>query len=158
MNTHETIITDREIIQKRLLDAPRSLVWRAWTEPEHLKVWWGPDGFTNTFHEYDLRPGGVWRFMMHGPDGTDYPNKIVFEEVEEPSRIVYQHSDDEEKGDHPHCFHVTVTFEEQDGKTLVTLHSLFPTKADCDAVQKFGAIEGGVQTLGRLDQHLKTMR
>ena len=75
---------DREIAATRIFDAPRELVWKAWTDPKHVAQWWGPNGFTNTIHEMNVSPGGVWRFMMHGPDGTDYPNRIVFIEVVEP--------------------------------------------------------------------------
>ena len=71
----------RSIIATRVLDAPRELVWTAWTKPEHLAQWWGPDGFSTTTSAYNLRPGGVWRFVMHGPDGRDYQNRITFDEI-----------------------------------------------------------------------------
>lgn len=148
---------DREIIISRIVDAPRTKVWRAFTEPEHLIQWWGPNGFTNTFHEFAFKEGGVWRFMMHGPDGTDYPNRIVFDEIVPQEHIAYTHDDDspEEKG---HVFHSTVSFEEQaDGKTKVTLHLVCQTAGERDFMVKFGAIEGGKQTLGRLAAHLPTM-
>jgi uncharacterized protein YndB with AHSA1/START domain len=77
-----------------------------WTDPNHVAQWWGPKGFTNTIHEMDVRPGGVWRFVMHGPDGVDYQNKIVFIEVVKPERLVYDHVSGPK-------FHVTVTFTEQ---------------------------------------------
>src|SRR5450631_188479 len=98
--------SDREIVITRVFDAPRELVFKAWTDPKHLVHWWGPNGFTNTFHEVDIRPGGVWRFTMHGPDGVDYPNRIVFEEIVKPERIVYAHSGGEEND--LAQFHVTV--------------------------------------------------
>lgn len=75
---------DREIVISRLIHAPRELVFKVWTDPKHVAHWWGPNGFTNTIHEMDVRPGGVWRFIMHGPDGVDYPNKIVYKEVVKP--------------------------------------------------------------------------
>ncbi|HWK73891.1 MAG TPA: SRPBCC family protein [Povalibacter sp.] len=146
---------DREILITRLVDAPRELVWQVWTSPEHVGQWWGPNGFTTTIHEMQVVPGGVWRFIMHGPDGVDYPNRIEFIEVTRPQRLVYQHGDD--KGEIG--FHVTVTFTEQAGKTLVTLRSLFPTAAARDfAVSKYGAIEGGRQTLGRLDAYVANLQ
>ena len=74
-----------EIVTTRLLNAPRALVFEAWTDPHHVAQWWGPNGFTNTIHEMDVTPGGVWRFVMHGPDGVDYPNRIVYIEVVNPS-------------------------------------------------------------------------
>jgi len=79
------------MVGMRVLDAPRALVFDMWSDPKHLAQWWGPDGFTTTTSAFDLRPGGVWRFVMHGPDGRDYQNRIVFEEVVRPERIVYRH-------------------------------------------------------------------
>lgn len=103
--------SDREIVLTRVLDAPRELVFDAWTDRKHIAQWWGPRGFTTTIHEMDVRPGGVWRFMMHGPDGVDYPNRIVFREVVKPERLVYDHGSDDPAD--PAQFHVTVTFAKQ---------------------------------------------
>jgi uncharacterized protein YndB with AHSA1/START domain len=75
----------RSIIGSRLLDAPRELVFLAFTEPRHLAQWWGPNGFTTTTHSFDFRPGGVWRFIMHGPDERDYQNRIIYEEIVRPN-------------------------------------------------------------------------
>jgi uncharacterized protein YndB with AHSA1/START domain len=151
----EASTTEREIVLTRVLDAPRELVWRAFTEAEHVAQWWGPDGFRNTIHEMSVRPEGVWRFIMHGPDGTDYPNRIDFIEVVEPERLVYWHGDDE-PGRSP-SFHVTTTFEDEGGKTRLTMRLLFETKEARDRTVEFGAIEGGKQTLARLEAYLKTM-
>ncbi|WP_372660853.1 SRPBCC domain-containing protein [Cohnella sp.] len=93
----------------------RELVFEAWTNPKHVAQWWGPNGFTNTIHEMDVKPVGVWRFIMHGPDGVDYPNKIVYEEVVKPERLVYAHGSDEEND--PERFQVTITFDDQGNKT-----------------------------------------
>jgi uncharacterized protein YndB with AHSA1/START domain len=142
--------SDREIVITRLFDAPRELVFQAWTDPKHVDSWWGPKGFTNTTHEIDVRPGGVWRFMMHGPDGTNYPNKIVYLEIAKPALLVYDHGDEEQTH-----FHVTVTFAEENGKTRLTMRSLFPTaEAREMVVTKLHAIEGGNQTLDRFGGHL----
>lgn len=150
----ETATADREIVLTRLLDAPRELVWRAWTEPEHLIKWWGPTGFTNTFHEIDVRPGGVWRFVMHAPDGTDYDNFVRFREVLPPERLVY---DQGQTVDEP-WFQATVTFEADGDRTLITLRTVFPTRKMRDTVvEQYGAIEGGNQSLDRLSEHLLTM-
>ncbi|MBI5094947.1 MAG: SRPBCC family protein [Candidatus Hydrogenedentes bacterium] len=147
---------DREIVLTRVLDAPRELVWKAWTDPNHVAQWWGPNGFTNTIHEMDVRPGGVWRFIMHGPDGVDYPNRIVFIEVARPERLVYSHGGDVPDG--PVDFHVTVTFDDIVGKTNVTMRSIFPTAAArALVVEKYGAIEGGKQHLARLEEYLAEM-
>src|SRR5688572_2241673 len=110
---------DREIVIERVIDAPRELVFEAWTDPTHMTHWWGPRRFTTTTHRMDVRPGGAWRFVMHGPDGRDYQNRIVYREVVTPERLVYDHGggDDVE----PVSFHTTVTFEEYGGKTRITL-------------------------------------
>jgi uncharacterized protein YndB with AHSA1/START domain len=147
---------DRELLITRTFDAPRALVFQAWTDPKHVVHWWGPRGFTNTVHEMDVRPGGIWRFTMHSPDGIDFPNKIVFEEVVKPSRLVFLYSEDME-GD-PHQFSVTVTFTTKGQKTEITMRMIFRSKQDRDrAVEQYGAIEGNKQTLDRLEAYLKTM-
>lgn len=86
----------RSIVGTRVLAAPRALVFSAWTDPKHLAQWWGPNGFRTTTHAFDFRPGGVWRFVMHGPDGRDHQNRIIFDEIVRPERIVYRHSGDED--------------------------------------------------------------
>jgi uncharacterized protein YndB with AHSA1/START domain len=144
---------DREFVISRVFDAPRELVWKAWTEPEHLIQWWGPKGFTNTFHERDFRPGGVWRFMMHGPDGTDYPNKVIFTEIVPRERIASDHGDD---GENFPMFQACTTFMDLGGKTRVTHRLLLPTAEARHAAASY-AIEGGNQTMERLAEHLKTM-
>jgi uncharacterized protein YndB with AHSA1/START domain len=142
------VASDREIITTRIFDAPRELVFAAWTDPKHVAEWWGPQGFTNTIYEMDVRPGGVWRFVMHGPDGVDYQNEIVFVEIVKPQRLVYDHVSGPK-------FHMTVTFDEQDGKTKLTMRMLFDTAALRDQVaKKFGAVEGAKQTLERLAEFL----
>jgi len=124
-----------------------------WTEPKHLEQWWGPKGFTTTVHEMDVRPGGVWRLTMRGPDGVDYKNRIVYVDVAKPERLVYKH--EPEKGSEPVSFETTVTFVARDEKTEVTVRQLFPTAAVREHVEeKHHAIEGLNQTLGRLAEHL----
>jgi uncharacterized protein YndB with AHSA1/START domain len=146
----------REIVTNRVLSAPRDLVYEVWTNPKHVAQWWGPNGFTNTIHEMTVKPGGVWRFIMHGPDGVDYPNKIVFLEVEKPARLVFLHSDDVEGGMQ---FHVTVTFEDiGKNKTNVKMRMLFGTAEQKDkVVTEYGAIEGNKQTMDRLEAYLEKM-
>jgi uncharacterized protein YndB with AHSA1/START domain len=148
---------DREMVITRLIAAPQELVFEAWTDPAHLAAWWGPNGFTTTTSVFNIRPGGVWRFVMHGPDGRDYENRITYEEVVWPERLVYRHDDGDDGG--PVRFTTTVTFVPEDGKTRVTLRALFPTAADRDRVVKeHNAIEGGKQTLARLDQYVSERR
>lgn len=148
-----TRTTDREILLTRVFDAPRELVFNAWIDPKHIAQWFGPTGFATTIHEMDVRPGGVWRFIMHGPDGVDYPNRIVYVEIVKPERLVYNHFS--EDTDEPGQFHVTMTFAEQGGKTVLSMQMLFETAAERDRVVKeYGAIEGGEQTLDRLAAYL----
>ena len=139
----------QELILTRILGAPRSLVFRAWTDPQHMARWWGPRGFTTTTHAMDVRSGGEWRFVMHGPDGTDYKNRIVYLEVVKPERLVYNHFGEE--GDEEEKFQTTVTFRDRGTTTEVIMRALFPTAAAREfVVEKHGAIEGGKQTLERL--------
>ncbi len=152
--TSQTSTADREISTVRIFDAPRELVWEAWTNPKHIAIWWGPNGFTNTIYEMNVKPGGVWDYMMHGPDGVGYPNLISYLEVKKPELLIYDHGDKT----NPKQFHVTVTFENENGKTKLTMKMVFPTKAARDVVvEKYGAIEGQVQTLNRLRDYLVKM-
>ena len=149
--TATTAPADREIVITRLLNAPRELVFKAWTDREQIRQWWGPRGFTTTTHEMDVRPGGVWRFVMHGPDGTDYDNKIVYVAIVEPERLVYDHGGD----DGAVQFRATITFVDQGGETVLTMHSLFPSAEERDRVVKeYHAVEGGNQTIDRLEEYL----
>lgn len=145
---------EREIVLSRTYDAPRELVWQAWTREEHKAKWWGPNGFTTTTSEMEVRPGGVWRFIMHGPDGTDYPNLAEYTEVVEPELLVYTHGDGVTR---ERDFHVTVTFTEEEGRTNVTSRMVFQTAEGRSQAVGFGAVELGKQTFARLAEHLKTM-
>jgi uncharacterized protein YndB with AHSA1/START domain len=146
----------REFGAERLIDAPRELVFKVFTDPGHLEKWWGPKGFRNTIHGLDLRPGGQWRHTMHGPDGTDYPNLSTYLDVRPPHRLVYLLGTGE-PGD-PRQFRSTVTFEDRGGKTLLTLRGRFLTAATRDQVLKeVGAMEGLKGTLDRLEAHLASL-
>ena len=147
--------TARSIVVTRVFDAPRTLVFDAWTDAKHVGRWWGPKGFTTTTHAIDVRPGGVWRFTMHGPDGTDYPNKITYLEIVKPERLVYYHGDQGEPG----YFQSTVTFAEEGMKTRLSLRMLFPTAEERDAVvEKYNALQGANQHLDRLGEQLEKMQ
>ena len=146
-------VTDREMIGNRVFDAHRELVWKAWTDPGIITKWWGPNGFTTTTESMDLKPDGVWKFTMHGPDGRDYKNKIVYIEVTKPIRLIYRHAGDE--GTEPVKFHVTVTFDEEGDKTRLMMRMVFETAAELQEVQReYGAIEGLEQTIERLGKYL----
>lgn len=161
-------VTGNEVIFTRIIDAPRELVFEAWTDPKHLAQWWGPKGFTNPVCQVDLRPGGAYRIVMRSPEGVDYPMRGVYLEVKAPERLVFTDIMDE----HPTEWHealnkyrqgegkaaqelvTTVTFEEQHGKTKLTIMSRFASAADRDAFLKMGMSEGWAQSLERLEEHL----
>ena len=148
-------ISDRSLIITRVVDAPRELAWEAMTNPAHIIHWWGPRGFTTTTEIHEFRVGGQWKHVMHGPDGANYPNFSIFQEIAKPERIVYKHSGQREDG--PAISKLfTWTFDVVDGgKTKVTINMLFPTATERDfVVKEFGALEGGKQTLERLGEFL----
>jgi uncharacterized protein YndB with AHSA1/START domain len=143
----------RDIIISRLINAPRELVFSAFKDPEHITHWWGPNGFTTTTYEMDFRPGGQWLFTMHGPDGTDYPNRVRYTEVKEPEYVGYDH-DAGEGGDQAFAFKASWTFDAEGRKTRVTMRLIAATLELREFMAKFGAVEGGDQTLSRLDAFL----
>jgi uncharacterized protein YndB with AHSA1/START domain len=146
---------EREIVLSRVFDAPRELVFRAWTEKGRISEWFGPKGFTCKTHEMDVKVGGRWRFEFIAPNGQRYDNRITFLEIAAPERLVFDHGHD--KDDDPEKFRVTITFDEQSNKkTVVTLRQLHPTKAQRDAKVGFGAVEFGHQTMDKLAEYLRT--
>lgn len=146
-NTEST--ADREFVHSRLIDAPRERVFKAFSDPAHLARWWGPNGFTSTFHEFDPRPGGAWRFVMHGPDGTNYPNESVFVEVAAPERIVFDHLSG-------HHFRMTITFDAQGAKTVVGWHQVFDTAAERQRIAEF-VISANEENLDRLAAEVRNV-
>ena len=144
--------SDREIVVTRVFDARCELVFKAWTDPQHLAHWWGPNGFSIATSEIEFKRGGVWRFVMHGPDGRHYQNKVVYVEIAEPERLVYEHVSGPQ-------FRMTVTFANQGGKTSITAEMLFDSAALRDkTVKEFGAVEGLKQTIGRLGEYVTQMK
>jgi uncharacterized protein YndB with AHSA1/START domain len=139
----------------RLIDAPRDLVFKALSDPHHLDAWWGPDGFTNETHSMSFEVGGLWHYTMHGPDGKDWPNWIRYTEIAAPARIAYEHGG--EMGEPAH-FNGLITLGEEDGGTRITMTLIFPTTEARQAVLKFGAMEGGKQTLAKLDRFVSTLK
>lgn len=147
---------DREIIITRLLKAPRELVFEAWTKPEHVAQWWGPDGFTTTVHSMDVRVGGTLKMTYHGM-GVNYLNVLHYTEVTKPERLCYIHGSGEEND--PGEFEVTVTFEEEGNNTRLTMRSLFKTaEARNFVINEYGAIERGNETINHLEEHLAKMQ
>lgn len=135
----------------RVYDAPLEIVWDAWTDPDQAAKWWGPRGFTLTTHSKDLRPGGIWHYTMHGPDGVDYPNKALYHVVEQHKKLVYDHGGYD---DRPPLFRVTVLFSESDGKTTMDMTMTLPTAEEAQATRKFIKAAGGNATWDRLAEYL----
>ena len=147
---------EQELVLTRVLDAPRELVFKAWTDPKRVAQWWGPQGFTNPVCELDARPGGAIRIHMRGPDGTVYPMTGVYREVVEPERLVFTSAALDEKG-HP-LFEVltTVTFAEQGGKTKQILRARV-IKSTAQAAPYLAGMEAGwTQSLERLSAFVAT--
>ena len=152
LGVHLAGTADREIVATRVVDAPREHVFEMFTDRQHVARWWGPKGFTSTIDEMDVRPGGVWRFVMHGPDGIDDKNKIVYDEIARPERLVYTHTGGAQ-------FQATATFTSYGEKTVLAMRMLFESSRERDrVVKKFGAIEGLSQTLDRLEAYVGESR
>lgn len=142
---------DREVLLERLLDAPVELVWEAWTDPEHIAKWWGPNGFTNTISKMDIKPGGEWNLVMHGPDGTDYRNESIFKEVVKYKKLVYEHITGPK-------FTSTIEFESRGDKTFLKWHMVFESKEIfMKAVEVFKVQEGLKQNGEKLNLYLAGM-
>jgi uncharacterized protein YndB with AHSA1/START domain len=139
---------DREIVSERVFAAPRGRVFGAFSDPVQLARWWGPAGFTCTFHEFDLRPGGTWRLTLHGPDGAEYPNDKTFTLVTPPECVAFDHHDP------THGFSMTMTFtEEAGGRTRLTWRMVFIHAAEATRLRAFIAT-ANEQNLNRLEAHL----
>jgi uncharacterized protein YndB with AHSA1/START domain len=155
VDTSDRAMSDRTITITRLLNAPRELVFEAWTDPKHTDHWMGPEGYITRTKSMDARPGGRWCFVMSGPQG-EFPSRVTYIEVVKPSRLVYMHGSDIDND--PEAFHVTVTFEDLGDKTHITMHSVLPTAEQRNKViREYRAIEGGYQTLARLEERLRVM-
>ena len=141
--------TGREIVSTRVIAAPPAFVFKAWTDPVHLAKWWGPKGFTNTFERFDLRPGGHWDFVMHGPDGKNYENHSVFIEIVEPRRLVFQHVS-------PPRFLVTATFEAAGGGTKVVFRMGFESLATLERLKDL-IVPSNEENFDRLEAELARM-
>lgn len=141
---------DSEIVTIRTLHFPIALVYKAWENPNHLKNWWGPHGFTNTFTEFNFKPQGKWSFIMHGPEKGNYPNECEFIRIEKPSLIHWKrHSQP--------LFDVLVTFEELDiNHTKIVFRMIFGSKEACDKIKKF-VIDKNEENFDRLEAELQTM-
>jgi uncharacterized protein YndB with AHSA1/START domain len=150
----------RELVFARTFNAPRRLVWEAWTDPKHISKWWGPEGFSSSVERLDLRAGGEFVLNMVGPDGRTWPCRGIYREVTPPSRIILagQVSDDHPCGGGlpPHSI-ITVTLSEERGRTTVTIHTLLETAADREAALAHGFRAGWFDTFERLEKHLMSL-
>lgn len=151
-----TSTADRELVITRVINAPRELVFEAWTKPEHLHNWWGPNGCITTTQEISVKVGGRWKFVMQTPDGTKYPNEIVFHEIDPPARLHYGHSG---PGDPEGLnFITTVVFEEiAPGKTRCTMTGVFQSKEALEyVIREHGAKKGGEETIAKLATYIES--
>lgn len=134
----------------RTLKAPIELVWEVWTSPEHIVHWWGPNGFSSTIQQMEVKEGGEWQLTMHGPDGTNYPNRSIYKEVVPLKKIVFEHFN-------PH-FITTVLFEAKGEETYIDWSMLFDTAEMRDIVVKaHKADEGLRQNIEKLEKYLPTV-
>lgn len=146
LEKHNT--TDREQKISFQLDAPLALVWEVWTKPEHIQHWWGPNGFSNSITKMEVKPGGEWLFVMHGPDGSDYPNKTIFREVVEQKKIVHEHFEPN--------FMAVIEFERRADQTLLDWYKLYETKELFELVEiQHKSSEGLHQTVEKLKVYLR---
>lgn len=139
---------ENELMIIRVLNAPRELVWKVWTDPGHIRNWWGPEGFTNTIFTMDVKPGGEWDFVMHGPDGTDFRNRSVYTHVEPMERIAFDHVSGPK-------FHAEARFEARGEQTVLTWRMIFDQPEELDNVIKvFKADDGLTQNVNKLERYL----
>lgn len=146
---------DNELKIIRRFNAPVNMVWEAWTDTDQVVQWWGPRGFTLTSHSKDLRPGGIWHYTMHGPDGTDYPNKTLYHEVIRETKLVYDHGGYD---DRPPLFRVTALFTEIDGQTQLDLTMTLASAEAAVEIRKFIKKAGGEATWDRLAEYLEKIK
>ncbi|KAF2340510.1 SRPBCC family protein [Flavobacterium tistrianum] len=141
---------DSEIVTTRILNFPQELVFKAWSNPDHLKNWWGPKGFTNTFHEFDFRVGGIWKFTMHGAERGNFENECEFIKIEKPNLIAWKrHSKP--------LFQILTTFEAiSENQTKVVFKMLFETEAECQKLKQY-VVDKNEENFDKLEVELAKM-
>ena len=150
MKVYEPIDPHCEIVTIRTVNAPRVNAYKAWSDPNHLKIWWGPAGFTNTFHEFEFKEGGKWNFVMHGPEKGNYVNSCEFTDLEYPSLIAWK------RYSQP-LFRVIVTFEELGpGQTKIIFRQIFETEKECNKIRPF-VEDKNEENMDRLEKELAGM-
>ncbi len=156
-NNVETIIQNNKITYKRYIDVPVTLAFEVWSSHEHLSKWFGPDGFTITTKSLNFSNGGIWDFVMHGPDGQDYKNKVQFLDIRKPDHIFYKHLGDGE-GTPDVNFEARILFEKIGEGTNLTMEQIFPNKEELERINnKYGAIEGAKQHMANLAKYLESI-
>lgn len=150
-----TLPSDREVVITRVFDAPRDLVFKAFTDPKLIPHWWGPRKYKTTVDKMDVRPGGAWRFVHRDEESNEHGFRGVYREIIPPERLVYTF---EWEGLPGHILVETVTLEERDGKTTVTDHALFDTVEDRDGMLKSGMESGATESMDRLEELLATQK
>lgn len=141
---------DCEIVTTRIVNASINIAYKAWTDPNHLKNWWGPAGFTNTFNEFDLRPGGKWIFIMHGPDKGNYQNECEFIKIDKPNLIAWKRISKP-------LFQILVTFEEVSSeKTKIVFKMIFDTPEECNKLKPF-VVDKNEENFDKLEVELTKM-
>jgi uncharacterized protein YndB with AHSA1/START domain len=157
-HTHQlTTPSDREIVMSRTFDAPRELVFEAWTKPEHVRHWWGLRSAKMLVCEAEVRPGGSWRYVTADSDGHEVPFTGVYQEITPPERLVYSEVYDIEPFNLGAPAVNTVTFSEEGGRTLLTITTVYPSKEVRDFVLGTGMEGGAAESFDRLAEHLKTL-
>ncbi|MBV6510646.1 MAG: hypothetical protein FMNOHCHN_00123 [Ignavibacteriaceae bacterium] len=150
-NQNITSFSEKEIVTIRVIKAGQALVFRAWAEPEHLRIWWGPRGFTNTFHEFDFRVGGRWRFVMHGPEKGNYVNECEFIHIQKPYLIEWK------RHTNP-LFHVSAAFEKvSEHETRVVFRQIFETAEECEKIKRY-TVGKNDEVFDRLEEELLKMK
>ncbi len=144
-------VQPNEIYIERIYDAPVKAVWEAWTVTDKVEKWWGPRGFSLTTHSKDLRSGGHWHYTMHGPDGTDYPNRTFYHEVQPFQKLIYDHGANDTQ---PPLFRVTALFEEFAGKTKLKMIMSLASAEAAVSIRKFIKEAGGNATWDRLAEYV----
>ena len=156
-NDPSTVSDLTGVVIQRTFDAPRELVFKAWTDPKHLAQWWGPKGWTLPVCEIDFRPGGTWLYCMRGPEGEESWGKAVYREIVMPERIVYVDAFADADGNvvegMPQML-ITVEFTELNGKTKITSRTEFASVAELEATLAMGVVEGATETWDRLEEYL----
>lgn len=141
----------RSLSISRTLQAPIELVWEVWTTPEHIAQWWGPNGFTNTIKKMDVQEGGEWKLTMHGPDGTNYPNRSIYKEVIPFKKIVFEHFN-------PH-FITTVHFEAVGQTTVMNWSALFDSEEMLQTIIKAHKADKGMrENVEKLESYLSNLK